>query len=295
MTASYATLDVPVAGGVLHVGQWGTGPVVVLAAHGITSTHRSMRAVADQLGDGVRLLAPDLRGRGGSNSVGPPFSMETHAADFVAVLDHVGSERALLLGHSMGAFAAVVAAHRHPDRVSGLVLVDGGVPLDLGPLAERPITELLAAVIGPALERLHLTFPSPEAYLDRWRAHPALAGDWNDYMSDAFLYDLEGQEPALRPGVREAAVLADAETQLVGDGVARALDALAHPAVLVRAAGGMMGGPPPLYSEAWTARWQRRVPGLRSLVVPGVNHYTIVFTERGAEAVARVVHDELPA
>lgn len=127
MTA-YATLDVPVAAGALHVGQWGAGPMVVLAAHGITATHRSMSAVADQLGDGVRLLAPDLRGRGGSNGVGPPFSMETHADDFVAVLDHVGTERALLLGHSMGAFAAVVAAHRHPDRVSGLVLVDGGVP-----------------------------------------------------------------------------------------------------------------------------------------------------------------------
>ena len=61
--------------------------------------------------------------------------MAAHADDLVAVLDHFGIGRALLLGHSMGAFVAVVAADRHRDRVDQLVLVDCGLPLDVAPLA----------------------------------------------------------------------------------------------------------------------------------------------------------------
>jgi hypothetical protein len=84
-------------------------------------------------------------------------------------------------------------------------------------------------VIGPALQRLRMTFPSTAAYLDYWRRHPALASDWNDYCEDAYTHDLEGEEPALRSGVREAAVLADADSQLVRDDVPAALRALRHP------------------------------------------------------------------
>ena len=133
----YDSFAVEVDGGTLHVGRWGTGRPVVVAAHGITGTHRAFRALAEQLGEEVTLLAPDLRGRGHSNRVGGPFSMAAHADDLVAVLDHVGVQRATIVGHSMGGFVAVVTAHRHPERVERLVLVDGGLPPELGPLAGR--------------------------------------------------------------------------------------------------------------------------------------------------------------
>jgi pimeloyl-ACP methyl ester carboxylesterase len=239
----YDSFAVQVGGGSLHLGRWGTGGPVLLAAHGITGTHRSFRGLAEQLGEQVTLLAPDLRGRGRSNQVAGPFSMAAHAEDLVAVLDHAGVERAPVVGHSMDGFVAVVAAHRHPERVERLVLVDGGLPLDLGGLAGRPVEQVVAAVIGPALQRLRMSFPSTAAYLDYWRRHPALASDWNDYGEDAYTYDLEGEEPALRSGVREAAVLADADSQLVRDDVPAALRALRHPAVLLRAAAGCSAPP----------------------------------------------------
>jgi pimeloyl-ACP methyl ester carboxylesterase len=296
---SYAAFDVDVSGGRLHVARWGSGDAVAVAAHGITATHRSFRGLAEQLGAEVTLLAPDLRGRGRSNGITGPFSMATHTDDLVAVLDHAGVERATVVGHSMGAFVAVVTAHRHPGRVSRLVLVDGGLPLDLGALAGQPIDSIVAAIIGPALERLRLTFPSVDAYLDYWRKHPALATDWNAWIEDAYTYDLEGDvagdPPELRSGVREAAVLADAETQLVEDHVARGLDELRHPAVLVRAPAGVMGRPPGLYPDGWLASWKPRLPTLRDVLVPDVNHYTILLSERGAAAVAAVVRDELGA
>jgi pimeloyl-ACP methyl ester carboxylesterase len=219
--------------------------------------------------------------------------MAAHADDLAAVLDHVGVQRATVLGHSMGGFVAVVTAHRHPERVERLVLVDGGLPLELGPLADRPVEEIVAAVIGPALQRLRMTFPSTAAYLDFWRQHPALAGDWNDYCADLYSYDLEGEGSALRSGVRESAVLADADSQLLSDDIPAALEALGHPTVLLRAPAGMLGAEPGLYPDTWLAGWQQRLPGLRLVLVPGVNHYTILLTERGARAVARQVREEL--
>jgi lipase len=120
-----------------------------------------------------------------------------------------------------------------------------------------------------------------------------LAGDWNDYCEDVYSYDLEGEGSVLRSGVREAAVLADADSQLLADDVPAALRALRHPAVLLRAPAGMLGAEPGLYPDAWLASRQRRVAGLRAVLVPDVNHYTILLTARGARAVARQVREEL--
>ena len=96
-----SSLDVPVAGGTLHVGVAGPAPgtdgvPIVLAVHGITGSHRSWAPVARHLGDAVTVLAPDLRGRGESAEVGGPYGMASHVEDLLAVLDHTGCGRAEL-------------------------------------------------------------------------------------------------------------------------------------------------------------------------------------------------------
>jgi hypothetical protein len=67
-----------------------------------------------------------------------------------------------------------------------------------------------------------------------------LAGDWSYYCEDAYCYDPEGEAPALRSGVHEAAVLADAHSQLLTNDIPAALGALRHPVVLVRAPAGLV-------------------------------------------------------
>jgi pimeloyl-ACP methyl ester carboxylesterase len=290
---TYETFDVPVDGGTLHCGQWGSGDVVVLAAHGITANHIMWAPIAEQLGDGIRLIAPDLRGRGRSSAIEGPWGMAAHADDLAAVLDHAAVNRALLLGSSMGGFVAVVAASRHPERFSRVVLLDGGLPLDLGPLLELPIEQLTAAVIGPALERLRMTFPSRQAYRDYWKQHPALADDWNAAIEAYIDYDLVGAEPELRSSVREDAVLGDSESQLVADDIPRAVDPLARPTLLLRAPRGLFNQVPPLYPDEAAAAWEAQLENLRVELVPDVNHYTLLVSERGAKAVAAYVADEL--
>ncbi|MGH7898176.1 MAG: alpha/beta fold hydrolase, partial [Candidatus Binatia bacterium] len=205
----YHTFEVRTPDGPLTVGEWGRKGHVLLAAHGVTGTHAEFHALADELGEGFRILAPDLRGRGGSNRIAGPFGMGAHADDLARVLDDAGVAEATLLGHSMGGFVVVVTAHRHSSRVRDLVLVDGGLPPDLGPLKDLPIEDLLRSIIGPSLDRLRMSFASLEDYYAFWRRHPALSDDWSEYAEAYFAYDLVGTPPDLRSGVREDAVLAD--------------------------------------------------------------------------------------
>jgi pimeloyl-ACP methyl ester carboxylesterase len=103
----------------------GEGPVVVLA-HGLTATRRYvvMGSSALERG-GHRVLAYDARGHGTSSPAESPdaYRYEDLGADLEAVLDHAGSQRAVLAGASMGAHTLVWLALRRPDRVAGLVII----------------------------------------------------------------------------------------------------------------------------------------------------------------------------
>jgi pimeloyl-ACP methyl ester carboxylesterase len=282
--ANYDAFDIDVTDGTLHVGRWNAGADrAVVAAHGLTGSHMNFEALADQLGDDYTVIAPDLRGRGRSNNITGPFGMAAHADDVRAALDHAGVEKATMIGHSMGGFVAVVTADRHPDRVRDLVLVDGGIPLDLPLPTDTPIEDVVRAVVGPALDRLRMTFESVEAYFDYWRPHPALADDWNDYVEHTYAYDLEGTAPQLRSSAVEAAVLEDSASELRSGDVERALENLRHRAVHVRAERGIFNQVPPLYAEPVSR------DGIDDALVADVNHYTILLSERGAKAVADVI------
>ena len=276
------TVDVP--GGELLVARWGSGETVVIAAHGVTATHMGWPRLAEQLGDDVTLLAPDLRGRGGSRDIEGPFGIPEHADDLARVLDHEGVARAIFLGHSMGGFVVSTAAVRHPERVAGLVIADGAIRL-LEPPPDVDVEALLHQIIGPSLDRLRMTFPSVEAYREFWRAHPALARDCDAYVEAYVDYDLIGEPAALHSGVREDAVLRDSADTLMNDEVIGAIGRIAQPAIFVRSERGVMNDPTPLYETAAVAAY----PHLTDVFVPDTNHFTLLLGEAGARALADAV------
>ena len=294
--SSYRTVDVAVAGGDMRVGIWepddqaADAAPPVLLIHGVTASHVSWPLVAERL-PFARLIAPDLRGRGRSNGLAGPAGLDAHARDLIAVLDALDLERAVVVGHSMGAFVALVLGELYPERVSRLVLVDGGLPLDL-PEGLSP-DEVIQLVLGPTADRLAMRFGSVDAYLDFWRAHPAFRRDWSPALEAYLEYDLVGEEPELRPSTSYATLEEDSLDQNTGTAILDALANLRHPTVLLTAERGLLDQVPPLYADDRLPTLLDAYPGLEHVAVPDVNHYTIVLSERGADAVAAVVHEQL--
>lgn len=283
---------VPVPGGALHVptdGPVGDRPLAV-CVHGITSTSRAWGLVAGHLaGAGVAVAAPDLRGRGASNALPGPFGMAAHARDLVAVLDHLGVERAVAVGHSMGAYVVARLAADHPDRVAGAVLVDGGLPIARPEGTGDDPQAALDALLGPAIARLRQRFAIEDDYVAFWRDHPAFAaeGAWGPAADAYARYDVAGDPPELRSRAVEEAVRVDGAELFLGEGGASgAVRRLRCPAVLVRATEGLLGAPPPLVPEDVAAAAAAEVPSLTVTTVPGANHYTITLAEPGASVVA---------
>jgi pimeloyl-ACP methyl ester carboxylesterase len=283
-------LDVPVDGGTLAAWHTGaaldSGAPVVLAAHGITGNNMAWSPVRRDLGESVSLITPDLRGRGRSNDIGGPFGMAAHSDDQLAILDHLEVERAVLVGHSMGAYVMARFAADHPERVTRLVLVDGGltdrVPDDLD------VQATLDAVLGPAIARLSQTFASRDEYHDFWRQHPAFGnGDVDDDDLDAYAdHDLVGDPPNMRSSVSEAAVRTDGADVLAASEPAHRL---AVGTILLRAPRGLLDEPSPLIPVKLAKAWESERPDQREVVeVDDVNHYTIVMG-RGAGTVAETI------
>ena len=286
MTLEHEELDVALPDGTLRVLRWGRGGQHAIAVHGITASAMSWQAVAREMPADWSLFAVDLRGRGHSAGLPGPYGFDHHVSDLSTAVTGLGLDRPVLAGHSLGAFAALLAATRHPDRFGGLLLVDGGLPLPV-PIPEADLDALLDASLGPALARLQETYPSVESYFDFWRAHPALKDAWNADIEDYLRYDLTGPAGALRSRVVEAAARADGRELLGGsERFGAALRALPRPTRLLTAPAGLFGEPPglqpPQLCEAWTAQ----LPLLTVESLPGCNHYTMVLEPVHAATVA---------
>jgi len=283
----YRTESVPVDGGDLAVGVWGDAGPLVVAVHGITSHHLAWGLIAPAVATDHRFVAPDLRGRGHSRDLPAPYGMARHAADLAAVIRAFGGP-AVVVGHSMGSWAAIELARAEPALVERLVLVDGGPPLTPPPgvpadPTPEQVTELITKTVGQAYARLSMTFPDRAAYLDLWRAHPSLA-EWNDAMTAYAEYDLIDDGGALRPACRLEAALGDARDLYAWRPAGP--DPLPVPAVFLRAERGMFDQPEPMFAPGAAGR---AFPGIVERDVPGSNHYTITLGPKGAAEVATAV------
>ncbi len=107
----------------------GDGPVAVLS-HGVLMDQSMFAPQVKALVPEFRVITWDQRGhgwdqsgRGGTPAQGP-FSYWDSARDLLALLDHLGVQRAVLGGMSQGGFVSLRAALLAPDRVHGLILID---------------------------------------------------------------------------------------------------------------------------------------------------------------------------
>ena len=177
----WVAIDDPVPG---HRRSGHASPIVLL--HGFTQTGLSWTPVTDALGPDVDLVAPDAPGHGRCTN------RRLDLADYATYLAS-SLPRSIYVGYSMGGRTALHVALRHPDRVSGLVLI-GATPGIEDPderLARRAADETLAR---------HVQESPLDDFLDEWLTQSLFAtlprDAWN--LEDRRRNDPEGLAASLR-------------------------------------------------------------------------------------------------
>ena len=125
-----------------HLLDWGGHGEWIVCLHGLASQAHIWDLVAPRLSDAFHVIAIDQRGHGLSDKPDTGYDFATITADLDAILNalHTSRDRVVLAGHSWGGNVALQYAVDHPDRVSGLVLIDGGF-LQVGDRIDWPTTE----------------------------------------------------------------------------------------------------------------------------------------------------------
>lgn len=236
----------------------GAGGPVVLALAGLTRTGRDFDYLAPHLPP-CRLIRMDYRGRGESQwTGGATYTVPREAADAVQLLDHLGLEKAAVLGTSRGGMIGMYLAAVAKDRLTGLCLND------IGPVIERKGLERIFDVVGrnpvartfaELVEKLPAAMTGYENVpMSRWREETerhnietpqGVKINYDPALRDAFIH-------AFDAGVFEAWPLFDACAGL--------------PVALIR------GANSDLLSPETVAEMRRRRPDLLFAEVPGRPH-----------------------
>jgi pimeloyl-ACP methyl ester carboxylesterase len=140
-------------GGRIHVVERGQGPPIVLL-HGIMLTSALWVHQLRELADHHRVIALDLRGHGQSLPGSEGSGIERLASDVASVLDVLGVENAVVVGHSMGGMVALQMAVDMPldvrrRRLAGIVLTS----TTAGPFATLPGWAGVVRTTGPVTAR----------------------------------------------------------------------------------------------------------------------------------------------
>ena len=248
-----------------------SGGETLLCVHGLGANFTHFEHVAPPLAERHRVVGLDLPGCGESAQLAVSerfrYSLRLYAETAVRLLDHLGIERAVWVGHSLGGGVTVEAALLHPDRVRGLVLIDSAgfhrysrVVRFLGPRLLTP------GLVSPLMERL------------AFRLLDQVFQDRNEY-TEKFLADTRGKPH--HPTVDEFAITAcSLLPDLVGRHFLDRVEAIGQPTLV------LWGDRDKLLSLAEAQVWSRRLPRGRLVVFRGCGHMPIV--ERPRQTVAAI-------
>ena len=103
----------------------GTEQPPVVLVHGFGCSHRDWSAQVAHLAGRHQTIAVDLPGHGASGGKADACSVERYGADVAEVMRALDLANAVLVGHSMGCRVVTEAALQAPERVAGVILIDG--------------------------------------------------------------------------------------------------------------------------------------------------------------------------
>ena len=155
--------------GEIAVAEDGFGTAVVLL-HGFLGDGSLWDSQRTELAKRARVIVPDLRGCGGSDVTPGPYLMESLAGDLATVLDALGIERAVVVGHSLGGYVAMAFFRMYAERVAALGLVASRVEADSAEqiIERRRLAEIVAREgIAPLVDASVESFLGERTLRDR--------------------------------------------------------------------------------------------------------------------------------
>ncbi len=255
---------------------------VVLCLHGLTRNSQDFEHIASVLNANFRVVVPDQRGRGHSAYDPNPANYRpgTYVEDMFTLLDHLGINRAILLGTSMGGLMAMLINAARPAAVEAVILNDIGPEVDPAGLARiqarvgksPPVSSWEEAVRqnreaqGPAF---------PDFSDDSWRQFTRALYREDEHGVPRLAYD-----PAIsQPMTQSDAAAVPADLWSVFEKLAD------QPLLLVR------GALSDILSSACTAEMQRRHPGMRLVELTNRGHAPILDEPEAERAITGFLSD----
>jgi len=253
----------------INLAVWEGAGKPILCIHGITANCRCWDTLAQTLAPEYHVMAMDLRGRGQSDKPSQGYALDYHLRDINCLLDDLGLDRAVIMGHSLGAFIGLAFAAEYPGRVDRLILVDGG-----GDLSQEQMEKVFVG-IKPALDRLGQVFPSADAYLEKMKAAPYIQ-PWSAVTETYYRYEIETVEDGVRTNIAQTHIQEEA-TNIRKVDCAPYYPRLKCEVLILRAPNGLLSQDDILLPQEVITRMTREIPHARRFDVEGVNHYGIVF------------------
>lgn len=258
----------------LRIVSWGDldAPNTVLLVHGLTGRADAFRALAEELEAeglaGWRFLAVDLRGRGATGRVDGTAGIPAHTADLVELMDRERLDRVAFAGHSLGAMIGVHLAATHPDRISRLVLVDGG----------SDVTDDVDALLSPVVERLERTYPSREAYVEYLKGLPDFEDRWDENLERYYAGDVRPTDGGWRHHADLETVSYDRE-KMHGFPLSELWPRIRCPTLVLLSTVGLGGSDNGFILPPQDARlMQETIPDCALVEVEDINHYDILYS-----------------
>jgi pimeloyl-ACP methyl ester carboxylesterase len=258
---------------------WGVSeaPRTALLVHGLTGRAEAFEALVEKLDPATGVpddpwwfIAADLRGRGASREIAAgEGGIPEHTRDLLALMDREGLERVVLVGHSMGAMIGVYLAAHYPDRLSGLVLIDGG----------SDVTDEIDTLLDPSIERLEGTYSSREAYLKHLKSQPVFKDRWDEHLERYFAGDVQaGDDGRWHPVAHLQTVRKDRE-KMYSFPLSELWSHIRCPTLILLSTVGLAGPKEGFILPPDDARrMEGTIPDSSLVEVEDTNHYDILYS-----------------
>jgi pimeloyl-ACP methyl ester carboxylesterase len=254
----------------------GGDPPLLLLPGLTANAHAFDGLIAAGLSPRFRTLAVDFRGRGLSDKPESGYSMDTYAADMIALLNTLGINEVIACGHSFGALIGMILAAQQPERFPKLVVIDSSPLL---------ITERTVKMVKESLDRLGKTLPSLEAYISAMKGMPYLNGFWNESLERFYRHDVQVNEDDTVQAHAAAHAIDETIEHEYAEPWEAHIDAIEQPVLLLNATEPY--GPPeadPILPEEMARETAAMFTNCDYRPAPG-NHITMLFGDNASHVV----------